>query len=88
MICPFCKNELISGNIFCDRAMGVAWLPDNMKMPRLQWQHDAPRERGGFWLIPRYQKGILCIEPGSLPVHFCRHCDKLIADLPNSQKSG
>ncbi len=71
MICPYCNNEMIDGNISCDGRSSLIFSPGDKRMPFFELIGGTGR------LTAAQQKlwtGIV------VKANFCKACQKIIID--------
>ncbi len=77
MRCPYCDGEMDAGSIFCNIS-GIPWLPEGEEMPPFVWLNDSPSKRGGFWVVPQYEKA-LSRKFAKYPMNRCKKCKILLS---------
>lgn len=71
MICPYCNQEMVDGNLSCDGRSSLIFSPGDKRMPFSEMIGGTGRltaSQGGVW------RGI------RVKANFCRLCQKIIID--------
>ena len=71
MLCSYCNNEMMDGNISCDGRSSLIFSPGDKRMPFFELIGGTGRltaAQGGVW------SGI------RVKANFCRPCQKIIID--------
>lgn len=79
MECPFCNNKMLKGAIYGKGDLGIPWLPDDTKQPKM-WTKNVVGRYGGFYLAD-----IVYFKNASVATWLCPYCHKAIVDYSDSK---
>lgn len=74
MECPFCNNIMRKGVIYGKGDMGIPWLPDGIKQPKV-WSRSMAGRCGG-----RYLADVVYFRGASATTRLCTSCHKAMVE--------
>lgn len=79
MECPFCKKQMVAGNIYAAESKATYWLPEGRELQKSIVTNNNVKNSGGLVLEKTRKIGFFAKErPTS---YFCDRCNILITRL-------